>query len=206
MILIVGLGNPGEKYLKTRHNIGFQAIDLISKIFNAELQFDQKFNSEISKPLNIDSILAQSKELQSNKLNLETQVILAKPQTFMNNSGEAIQKILHFYKIPPENCWVIFDELDLPLGKIKILTNGGPGTHNGMKSIVAGIGKNFPRFRIGIESRGVTAAKEQDTHSFVLDNFKKEEEKVSKDSLENIEKAVLTSLKNGLESGMNQFN
>ena len=192
MILIAGLGNPGQKFQKTRHNVGFLAIDGISFKYNVELQFNKKFNAEIV-------------EVNDPELSQEP-ILLAKPQTFMNNSGEAIEKIMQFYKIPPENCWVIFDELDLPLGIIKIRKTGSAGTHNGMKSIVGKIGKDFPRFRIGIESRGVTASKLQDTQSFVMSGFFESEKDVLIDSLERVIEAVEIALQEGLETAMNKYN
>jgi PTH1 family peptidyl-tRNA hydrolase len=147
MILIVGLGNPGKKYEKNRHNIGFVLIDTLAYKYQAEFKLDKKLNAEIA-------------EIRNPELSSEP-ILLAKPQTFMNNSGEAVQKIAAFYKIHPENIWVLFDELDLPLGTIKIRKSGGSGTHNGMKSVVGHIGKNFPRFRIGIESRGTRPVVDQ---------------------------------------------
>jgi len=192
MILIAGLGNPGGKFQKTRHNVGFLAIDGISFKYNVELKFTKKFNTEIA-------------EINDSELSPET-VLLVKPQTFMNNSGEAIEKITHFYKISPENCWIIFDELDLPLGVIKIRKSGSAGTHNGMKSIVGKIGKNFPRFRIGIESRGVTASKLQDTQSFVMSSFFETEKNILIDSLERVIEAIETALQEGLITAMNKYN
>jgi PTH1 family peptidyl-tRNA hydrolase len=192
MILIVGLGNPGDKYEKTRHNTGFLAIDILAYKYHAEFKLDKKFNAEIA-------------EIK-HPYNSEEKVLLAKPQTFMNNSGEAIQKILQFYKISPENCWVIFDELDLPLGNIKIRKNGGPGTHNGMKSIVGKIGRDFPRFRIGIESRGQTASNFQDTHSFVLSPFFDPEKTILAEVLEKSVDSIEEALQYGLDQAMNRYN
>lgn len=192
MILIVGLGNPGEKYSKTRHNLGFILIDSLAFKHQAEFRFEKKFNAEIA-------------ELKAGKLGKED-ILLAKPHTFMNNSGEAVQKIANFYKIPTENIWLIHDELDLPLGEIKLRKNGGPGTHNGLKSVVAHLGKNFPRFRIGIESRGTTASHLQDTSSFVLSDFFSQEKKIIIEALDKALKALECALKDGLDEAMNKFN
>ncbi|MGL5830655.1 MAG: aminoacyl-tRNA hydrolase [Candidatus Altimarinota bacterium] len=192
MILIVGLGNPGSKYEKNRHNTGFLAIDILAYKYQAEFKLDKKFNADIAEI--------------PHPFNSEEKVILAKPQTFMNNSGEAIQKIMQFYKIPPENCWVIFDELDLPLGNLKIRKNGGAGTHNGMKSIVGHIGREFPRFRIGIESRGQTASNFQDTQSFVLSPFFDPEKSILAEVLEKTVSAVEHGLQFDLEQAMNKYN
>lgn len=192
MILIVGLGNPGKKYQKNRHNIGFVLVDALAYKYQAEFVLDKKFNAEIA-------------EIRNNQLS-EEPVLLAKPQTFMNNSGEAVQKIASFYKIQPENIWVVFDELDLPLGTLKIRKSGSAGTHNGMKSVVGHIGKNFPRFRIGIESRGATASTLQDTASFVLSDFFGSEKEIIIKTLDHSVKAIETALKEGLDTAMNKFN
>jgi PTH1 family peptidyl-tRNA hydrolase len=191
MILIVGLGNPGPKYNKTRHNVGFVALDTLAYKHNLEFKHDKKFNAEIA-------------ELKLSEL--PEPFLLAKPHTFMNNSGEAVQKIAQFYKIAPENIWIVFDELDLPLGQIKIRKSGSAGTHNGMKSVVAHLGQNFPRFRIGIESRGETASRLQDTASFVLSEFFTPEKELISRSIEKIVEALESALKTDLDSAMNKFN
>jgi PTH1 family peptidyl-tRNA hydrolase len=192
MILIVGLGNPGKKYEKNRHNIGFVLIDTLAYKYQAEFKLDKKLNAEIA-------------EIRNPELSSEP-ILLAKPQTFMNNSGEAVQKIAAFYKIHPENIWVLFDELDLPLGTIKIRKSGGSGTHNGMKSVVGHIGKNFPRFRIGIESRGTTASTLQDTPSFVLSDFFGSEKEIIIKTIDQGLQAIEIALKEGLDTTMNKFN
>lgn len=192
MILIAGLGNPGKKYEKNRHNVGFVVLDTLAYKKGLEFKHDKKFNAEITE------IPADSPD--------HDPVILAKPHTFMNNSGEALQKIAHFYKIPPENIWIIHDELDLPLGEMKIKKSGGPGTHNGLKSIVALLGKNSPRFKIGIESRGVTASQLQDTASFVLSDFFGQEKDVIAKVIEQAVQSIEIGLHEGLESAMNKIN
>lgn len=192
MIVITGLGNPGNKYSKNRHNVGFVAIDALAYKYQAEFKMDKKFNAEVA-------------EINNSNLHAET-ILLVKPQTFMNNSGEAVQKILQFYKVDPSQLWLIFDELDLPLGTIKIRKSGGAGTHNGVKSVVGHIGKDFPRFRIGIESRGTTASNLQDTHSFVLSDFFGQEKDLLVEVIEKAILAVETALKEGLDNTMNEFN
>lgn len=192
MILIVGLGNPGPKYAKTRHNVGFVALDTLAYKLKADFSYDKKYNAEIA-------------EIKNPGLSEDT-IILAKPHTFMNESGQAVQKIAHFYKIKPEQIWVVFDELDLPLGTIKIRKNGSAGTHNGMKSVVSVIGKEFPRFRIGIESRGETASQLQDTASFVLSDFFGQEKEIIVKSIDQSVLALETALKEGIEPAMNKFN
>lgn len=192
MILIVGLGNPGDKYLKTRHNVGFVLVEAFAFKYKAEFSYHKKFNAEIA-------------EINDPSLSSET-ILLAKPHTFMNNSGEAIQKIAAFHKIPPENIWLIYDELDLPLGQIKIRKSGGPGSHNGVKSVVAHLGQDCPRFRIGIESRGISASTLQDTASFVLSEFFSQEKEKIVDTLDRCIGALETALREGIESAMNRFN
>lgn len=164
MKIVVGLGNVGEKYLKTRHNCGFLALDEFTKqLENAGVEV--KWKNEIK----LDAEIA--------KVNyLGEKIFLVKPTTFMNLSGEAVSKILNFYKEVKENLIVIYDDIDLPLGKIRVREKGSAGTHNGMKSIIQHLGsEDFNRIRIGIESRGELAPKEQDLSDFVLGNFIKVE-------------------------------
>lgn len=192
MILLVGLGNPGDRYKRTRHNIGFTLCEAIADKYNASFKHEKKFNAEIAE-LNIDELS-------------EKKVIIARPHTFMNSSGEAVERIASFYKIPTDKIWIIFDELDLPLGTIKIQPGGGAGTHNGMKSIVKVMGENFPRLRIGIESRGQSAPTFQDTSSFVLSEFFSKEKEIVIDVLDRSIQAIETALNDGIDSAMNKFN
>lgn len=191
-ILIAGLGNPGNKYQKNRHNIGFVVVDTLAYKFQADFSLNKKFNAEIAE-INHPDLPG-------------LHLILAKPQTYMNNSGLAIQKIAAFHKLTPEQIWVIFDELDLPLGTIKIRKSGSAGTHNGMKSIVGQIGKDFARFRIGIESRGSTASTFQDTPSFVLSDFFGPEKEMIITSVNQTVEAIEAALQYGLDEAMNKFN
>lgn len=147
--LIVGLGNPSDKYKNTRHNIGFMAIDLIAKESQAQM-WKQNFNG-----LSTEATIGNQK------------VILLKPMTYMNNSGVSVQSCANFYKILPEEILVIHDELDIPLCKIKTKIGGGNGGHNGIKSIESRIGKEFHRLRIGI---GRPEHKDQ-VSDYVLSNF-----------------------------------
>lgn len=169
MKLIVGLGNPGAEYEKTRHNVGFMCVDFLQeKLGFPEFELQKKFSALV---------------VESN-VNGE-KILLAKPQTFMNSSGEAVQKLVNFYHVAPEDIWIVYDDVDLPLGTIRVRGEGSAGTHNGMKSVIASLGfQNFPRLRIGIESRGVEAPKQQDITSFVLHPFLKKELPIVKKSLE----------------------
>ncbi|MEK7528361.1 MAG: aminoacyl-tRNA hydrolase [Patescibacteria group bacterium] len=152
MRLIVGLGNPGRKYENTRHNAGFMAADLLAvKLSADEFKEEKKFKAMITKT---------------------GDVIIAKPLTFMNISGEAVSLLLGFYKLTPDDLIVVYDDVDLPLGTIRVRAEGSAGTHNGMRSIIQQIGtEKFSRVRIGIESRGLQAPQEQSTESFVLEPF-----------------------------------
>ena len=165
MTIIVGLGNPGKKYKDTRHNVGFQVIEELAEKNNfPEFRLSKKFNALIS-----ESILNNEK------------IILAKPQTFMNNSGVAVKKIIENCKLKIENLIVIHDDIDLLLGKIKIAKNRGAAGHKGVESIIKELSsKDFTRFRIGIQSK---QGKPQNVEKFVLQRFTKEEEKVIKETI-----------------------
>ncbi len=191
MKLIVGLGNPGKEYEKTRHNAGFLCLDLLQKTLGfPPFQLQKKFTAFMSEG-----------DFGGEKL------ILVKPQTFMNRSGEAVTKLVQFYHTVPENLWLAYDDIDLPLGEIRIRTEGSAGSHNGMKSVITSLGfKNFPRVRIGIESRGASAAKEQDLSSFVLHAFLKKELPIAKKALEQSIKALLIALKEGIQKAQEAYN
>lgn len=134
-LVLIGLGNPGTSYERTRHNLGFQAIDTLSKEFGEGEWVDkQKFSSMI----------------QEGRI-VTAPILLVKPLTYMNRSGEAIKKLVDFYKLNPANQVLIFcDDIDLPLGEVRLRRKGGPGTHNGLRSIAELFGENFPRARIGL--------------------------------------------------------
>lgn len=134
-LLLVGLGNPGATYDRTRHNAGFAALDHLSETFGGgEWKPMQKFNAVI----------------QEGRIGT-VPILLVKPQTYMNLSGDSITKLLRFYKLDPGKQLIVFtDDVDLPLGTIRFREKGGPGTHNGMKSIVDAVGEGFARIRLGI--------------------------------------------------------
>jgi len=182
MILIVGLGNPGKKYQDTRHNIGFRVLDELcsSRHFATACVLD---------------------ELQS--LNLK-KVILEKPKTFMNLSGKAVKSLIAKYKIPIINLWVIHDDIDLPLGKIRIVKNRGAAGHKGVESIIKELKtKNFIRFRIGTQSK---TYKPKNIEEFVLQKFNKDEEKIVKEVIKKSVEAIEILLREGSEKAMNKFN
>ena len=190
MKLIVGLGNPGKKYKKTWHNVGFMALDLIlekSAIKFSPLKFEKKFRTEISFGEN-------PKE----------KIILAKPQTFMNKSGEAAQAIAKFYKIKPENIWIIHDDIDLPLGKLRITRNASAGGHKGVQSIIDYFKSNeMVRFRIGISTENHINIPTED---YVIKTLKAGDEKNLAQTLAYCQEAIEEALALGVEEAMNEFN
>jgi len=184
MILIVGLGNPGEKFNKTRHNFGFRIVDAFGKK-------NSFFDFKLSKKANA---------LISEGFLDEEKIILVKPQTFMNNSGQAVKKIMSQEKSPL--LWVIHDDLDLDLGKIKISQDRSSAGHKGVQSIINEIKtKDFLRFRLGIN--GQTPYKVED---FVLQKFTKEEEPIIKTVTDKVCQALEIALREGTESVMSEYN
>jgi len=194
MKIIVGLGNPGKKFEKTRHNLGFMVLDRFSK----KNKFP-KFKME-------KEFLAMVSEKKIGK----EKIILVKPQTFMNNSGLAVKEILKKLRtsnIEPltSNLWVVHDDLDIPFGKIKISFGRGSGGHKGVQSIIDEIGtKDFLRFRIGIGKANNKAASNKE--DFVLQKFSKKEEKVLKEIFEMACQAIKMAIKEGVEKAMSEFN
>ncbi|PKL36861.1 aminoacyl-tRNA hydrolase [Candidatus Peregrinibacteria bacterium HGW-Peregrinibacteria-1] len=157
MKILIGLGNPGPEYQLTRHNVGFMFLDfMLEKLqITPEWKFEKKFKAWI----------------QNITLG-DTPLLLVKPKTYMNLSGHAANSVVAFYKTEPADTIIVFDDIDLPLGTIRIKNSGTAGTHNGMKSIIQELGSTaFPRLKIGIESRGIHAPEKQDLSSFVLHNF-----------------------------------
>ncbi len=187
MILIVGLGNPGEKYENTRHNVGFKAVDEIINEFSLPLlDFKSNFNAEISKG-----------EINKKK------VIVVKPSSFMNLSGNSVSKIIQFYKITLNEVIIIHDDVDIVIGKIKIATNRGSGGHKGIESIIKNIGnKNFTRIRVGISPE----KKPKNTEIFVLKKFKKEEKETINKSLTKIIQAINLITKDEIKKASSLLN
>lgn len=185
MYLIVGLGNPEIEYANTRHNMGFDAINHLSRKLNINV------NKEKFKGIYGDTILNGEK------------VILLKPQTYMNLSGESIIQFKQFYKIPPENIIVIYDDIDVDVGKIKIRKKGGPGSHNGMKSVVEKLQtENFPRIRVGI---GKPILKEM-MIGYVLEKLNGEEKEILNESTKIAANAVYDIITCGMDKAMNKYN
>ncbi|MGL4392225.1 MAG: aminoacyl-tRNA hydrolase [Fusobacteriaceae bacterium] len=191
MKLIVGLGNPGEKYMRTRHNIGFDIVDILVHEVGGST-YREKFQGLISE-----------KEIRTEN-NYSEKVYFLKPQTFMNLSGDSISAATNFYKINTQDIIIIYDDMALPLGKIRIKDKGSSGGHNGMKSIIAHLGENFPRLRCGI---GSPPPAEKGSVDFVLGRFRKEEQefvdKMSDDSVEAL-KDFINNM--SLENLMQKYN
>ncbi len=160
MKIIAGLGNPGKKYRNTRHNIGFMFLDKLQENWNfPNFKIDKKFNSKISKGL---------LQIKDSKF----EILLVKPQTFMNNSGAAVKKIIDFYKIKPTNLIVVHDDLDIKMGKFKIATDSRAAGHNGVQNIIDTLGtQKFKRIRIGIEGEEKRKSRLISGHEFVLQKF-----------------------------------
>ena len=192
MKLTIGLGNPGPKYQTTRHNVGFMALEHAYKEHFKALDFPA-FKS--NKKLMTD--------ISSGKMGKE-KIILAKPQTYMNNSGQAVQAVAQFYKIKSQDIIVIHDDLDLPFGKIRINKQASAAGHNGVKSIIEYLDtKNFMRLRIGV---GHPTHMGYDVIKYVLQPFGKNEKKQLPDILEVATKALVCLLEEGVEEAMNGFN
>jgi len=185
MYLIVGLGNPGKEYEYTRHNVGFMVLDLLS----------QKLNTHIKKA-KFKGLIGET-NLKGEKL------LLLKPQTYMNLSGQSVLDAVSFYKIPIENIIVIYDDMDLPVGRLRIRPEGSSGGHKGMESIIYQLSSDaFPRIRVGIGRPDG----EKDTISHVLGRFHGEEEDKIKAVLNAACEAALTIIESGVNEAMNKFN
>jgi PTH1 family peptidyl-tRNA hydrolase len=192
MKLIVGLGNPGRDYVNNRHNAGFKCVDLFAREHG----------------ISLTQRGARSK-LGTGEI-ANTRIVLAKPQTFMNLSGEAVSALVRRYKLSPEDILVIHDDLDLPLGKIRIREKGSSGGHNGLKSIIARLGtRDFPRIRVGIapnESSDGAAAPEVDAVEHVLSDFTDAEKTVMREVYLKVTAAIHCILAEGISAAMNKYN
>jgi len=189
MKLIVGLGNPGEKYQNTRHNLGFMVVDKLIL----------KFKSQNSK-LHLKSKIYPFAEVYD-----FGELIIAKPLTFMNASGIAVAKLTKLWALDTKNLWVVHDDVDLPLGKIKIRLGGGSAGHRGVESIIKELGTDdFVRFRLGIGHPG--RGKDNAVEKYVLREFDINQRSEVKKIVKKTVKAVQIALEKGLERAMNEFN
>lgn len=182
--LIVGLGNPGREYRNNRHNIGFMAVERLAAAYNIPMS------------------RVQNRAIVGSGTIAGRPVILARPQTYMNRSGDAVGPLANYYKLEPADILVIYDELDLPFGTLRLRKGGGPGGHNGMRSIIQHLGQNFPRLRLGIgrpPGRMPPAA-------YVLQDFSPADQPIVEDMLDEAVRAVETFLREGIDIAMTRHN
>lgn len=186
MFIIVGLGNPDKKYQGTRHNVGFDVIDTIAEKYNIAVD-TKKHLAYVGKGV-----------IEGQK------VILAKPQTYMNLSGESVRSIVDFYKADPEQeVLVIFDDVSLDVGQLRIRKKGSAGGHNGIKSIISHLGTSgFPRIKVGVGEK----PKGYDLADYVLGKFSKSEQEVMQEGYKNAVNAVALIVQDEMEKAMNEYN
>ena len=183
--LLIGLGNPGHEYRDSRHNVGFMLVDRIAVRIDAR------------------GMKVQSKAITTTAIYEDRKLILAKPQTYMNLSGQSVQGLIHFYKLTLTNVLIAYDDLDIPFGTIRIRPGGGPGGQRGMASTIEHIGTNdFPRLRIGI---GRPPGK-MDPAAYILQDFTRAEIKSLSEILDRAADAALEFVVNGLDRAMNKYN
>ncbi|MDB6004292.1 MAG: Peptidyl-tRNA hydrolase [Prosthecobacter sp.] len=183
--LIVGLGNPGETYRDTRHNIGFMVLDEIAKRMGAAFREEKRWTGLVAK---------------------FTGGYLLKPLTFMNESGRSVQAVGHFYKATPAQTLVVYDDVDLPLGRLRFRTSGSAAGHNGIRSLISSLGSDeFPRLKVGIAAAAGRPAGERMV-GHVLGKFRAEEQTELQIVIQRAADAVLSAVDRGLETAMNVFN
>ena len=184
MKLMVGLGNPGKEYAGTRHNCGFMVID------------------RLASKLNVDVDQNKFKGLYAKVKYHGEDIILLKPQTYMNLSGESVNAVMNFFKIDKEDLLVIYDDLDMPVGKLRLRKTGSAGGHNGIKNIIAHLNsQDFKRIRVGIDRH-----KYMNVADYVLSRFSKVESEAIEQGIENAANAVLDYLDNDFNHAMNYYN
>ncbi|MEL4895065.1 aminoacyl-tRNA hydrolase [Crocosphaera sp. Alani8] len=185
--LIVGLGNPEPKYDKTRHNIGFEIVDILAENWQFYWKENRRFQGTIA---------------EGNSRN-QQKIYLLKPSTYMNRSGQSVRAVTDWYKLQPRDVLVIYDDMDLAIGRLRMRLSGSAGGHNGMKSIISHLGgQNFPRLRIGIGKSNQI----DNTISHVLGRFSPDEWKIMDKTFPLVVDAIETSLKEGVEKAMSLFN
>lgn len=185
MYIIVGLGNPGKKYEHTRHNAGFDALDILAEEYG----------------IKIDKI--KHKALIGEGRIGSEKVVLVKPQTYMNLSGESVQSVFQFYKVDMDHLIVVYDDIDLDIGKLRIRKKGSAGSHNGMKSIIKCLGsQEFPRVRVGVSRPDPN----RDLADFVLSRVSKDQAEDMKSGLEKVVKTVEEIIRTDIDMAMNKYN
>ena len=183
--LVVGLGNPGDGYANTRHNVGFAVANRLAKRARAEF-----------------GIKAADSRIAEGSLG-DLKIAIARPQTFMNDSGRALTKLLDRYRLGPKDVIVVYDDVDLPLGTIRVRQSGSSGTHNGMRSIVSAIGEGFPRIRVGVAPAQLREV--PDLAEYVLSPFDQEEKAAAEKAMDRAAEAAEVAVRD-LGRAMNQFN
>lgn len=185
MYIIAGLGNPTKEYEKTRHNVGFEVIDVLARVMNITVT-EKKFKGCYGRGI-----------IEGEK------VLLLKPRTFMNLSGESVRAAADYYKVDPEHIIIIYDDISLDVGLLRIRTKGSAGGHNGIKSIIAHLGtQEFPRIKVGVGDK----PKKMDLAAYVLSRFEKEDRALMEDAFEEAAGAVKVMISQGADAAMNQFN
>ena len=185
MYVVVGLGNPGDRFAQTKHNIGFATVDYLAE------QLNIKINRIKHKAVIGEGSIGGEK------------VLLVKPQTFMNLSGQCVMDIVNFYKVPLANLIVIYDDIDLPAGKVRIRPNGSSGTHNGMRNIIFLLNNQaFPRVRIGVGKQPAY----MDLGDYVMTKFNEEEKPLIAEAIKKSSMAVEEIVKSGISIAMNKYN
>ena len=184
--LIVGLGNPGDNYARTRHNVGFRAVDALAAALGVKID------------------RAKYRGLTAQAVWQGQKLLLLKPQTFMNLSGLSVMDAARFYKLPPERVIVLFDDISLDVGRLRVRADGSAGGHNGIKSIIGSLNsQSFPRVKIGV---GAKPHPDYDLADWVLSNFTQEEEKLLGPAVERGAEAALEIIRSGVPSAANRFN
>ena len=185
MYIIAGLGNPTREYERTRHNVGFDVIDVLADMFHTTVE-EKKFQGLYGRAM-----------IEGEK------VIFLKPQTFMNLSGECIWAAADFYKIEPENIIIIYDDISLDVGQLRIRKKGSAGGHNGIKNIIAHLGtQEFPRIKVGVGAK----PPKMDLADYVLSRFSREDRAVMEDAFKDAAEAVQVMIAQGADAAMNRFN
>ena len=185
MILIIGLGNYGERYAHTRHNAGFDTVDLLA----------QRFNIRVDR--------ARCQGLIGEGMIGSERIALIKPQTYMNLSGDCVQSAMHWYKVTPENTLIISDDIDLAVGQIRVRPFGGAGTHNGWRDILLKTGSDrFPRVRVGVGARPA----QWDLADWVLSSYQGEDQKLMDDAFKRAADAAENFVRHGINDAMNIYN
>jgi len=187
IMLVVGLGNPGPEYAETRHNLGWKAVDAVAVKFGLSWRSQPAFTAEIAKGTS-DSI---------------PRLWLAKPHTFMNDSGRSVSALMRYHRIPSTSVVAVFDDINIELGSLKVAENGGPGGHNGVASLIGQIGPEFTRFRLGI---GPKQPAEIDIKDFVLGRFTPDQNNLIQQKLISYVNGLELLLTHGPSAAMSQLN